>query len=183
MNITDVGGVFDGSEAEVIGFAESCALFEAASCKPHCEGVDVMIAAGGFANFAHRRPSEFTAPDDNCVFEQSSLLQVANQCGAGLIDIPGFFGEMFFEVFGGTAMVIPVGVVELDESDTSFDESACEEAVSSEAGFLGVSNSVHFEGCRSFAGRVHKFGGAGLHPPGHFAGADACGDFGISGRF
>ena len=181
MNVTDVDGVFDGAEAKVVGFAESCAFSEATASKPHGEGIDMMIAAGGFTNFAHGCPSEFTAPNDDCVFQQSSLLQVANECRAGLVDIPGFFGEMFFEVFGRAAVVIPVGVVKLYEPDTSFDESACEKAVSGETGFPGVSNSVHIEGHLSFTGRVHKFGGAGLHSEGHFGGVDACGDFRIPG--
>ena len=52
---------------------------KSAAGEPHGEGVDMMIATGRFADFAHRRAAELAAPNDDRVVEQASLLQIAHQ--------------------------------------------------------------------------------------------------------
>ena len=99
----------------------------------------------------------------------------------GLVGVGAFGGGVFREVVGGAAVVGPVGVVELDEADTAFDESAGEEAIAGEAGFFGVFDTVEVEGGLGFVTGVHQFGGTGLHAVGHFIGVDAGSDFVVAG--
>ena len=181
VDVVNVDGVFDGAEAEFVGLTVDGAAFEAAAGEPHGEGVDVVVAAGGFADFAHGGAAEFAAPDDDGVIEEAALFEVFDEGGGGLVDVEAFGGEVFLEVFGGAAVVVPVGVVELDEADTAFDESAGEEAVAGEAGFFGVFDAVEVEGGLGFVTGVHQFGGTGLHAVGHFIGVDAGGDFVVAG--
>src|SRR5439155_6954311 len=68
LEVVDVVLFLDGGEAEVVGLANN-ALSDAAAGDPHGEGVDVMVAADGDADLAHRRAAEFAAPDDERVFQ------------------------------------------------------------------------------------------------------------------
>ena len=181
MDIADVGGVGDWGEAEFVGFAEDRAWAEASACEPHGEGVDVVVAACGFADFAHGGASEFTAPDDDGIVEEAALGEVGDEGGAGLVDVGAFGREVVLEVFGGAAVVVPVGVVELDEADPAFDEAASEEAIAGEGTLLLFADAVEVEGGLGFGGEVHEFRGARLHAVGHFEGFDAGGDFVVAG--
>ena len=56
------------------------------------ESLRMMIAAQSAARirigFDHRRAAEFAAPDDQRIIEQTALLQIFDQRGAGLIGLP-----------------------------------------------------------------------------------------------
>src|SRR5262245_32664989 len=67
VDVVDVAGIFDGREAEFVGFTEDDARARAAAGEPHGAALDVMIATGGGAVLAHRRATELAAPDDEGV--------------------------------------------------------------------------------------------------------------------
>ena len=70
VQIVDVRAILDGVEAEFVRRADGLSAFYAAAGEPHRERVNVMVAPGEFAVFAHRRTSEFAAPHDERVLEQ-----------------------------------------------------------------------------------------------------------------
>src|SRR5436309_2307868 len=117
--------VDNGIETEFVGFAHGAAGFDAAASEPHGEGIDVVVAASGVAILAHRSAAKFAAPDDQGVLEQAARLQVFDQRSLGLVDLPADFLEIALEVFAGSAVAVPIGVIELDEADAAFDEPSC----------------------------------------------------------
>ena len=181
VEVVDVDTVFGDIEPEVVGFAVADAGFDAAAGHPHGEGVFVVVAAD--ADFFAAAvlalfdggAAEFGAPDDEGFIEEAAEFEVADEGGHALVDVFGFGGEAFVEA----AVVVPVGVVELDHADAALDEAAGEEAVVGEGGFAG-GGAVHVEGGLGFFGDVHQIGDAGLHAVGHFVLADAGGDFGVA---
>lgn len=183
LDVVDVDGIFDGVEAEFIGLSVGDAGFDPAAGEPHGEGLGVVVAALGAAErgagFDHGGASEFAAPDDECVFEEAALFEVGDEGGAGLIGLAALVDEAFFDL----GVVVPSGVVDLDEADAALGEAAGEEGVVGE-GVFGVAGfgAVEVEGGLAFLGEVHEFGGSGLHAVGHFVGVDACFDFGVEGR-
>src|SRR4029078_12790221 len=81
-----------------------------------------MVAANCGADLAHRRAAEFTAPDNEGVFEQAAAFEVQNESGRGLIDIEANLFKIVVEILAGTAVAIPVRVIKLNEADTALDE-------------------------------------------------------------
>ena len=176
MDVVDVDGVLDGSEAEFVGHTMRDAAFETAAGEPHGEGVDVVIASGGLAHLAHRRAAEFTAPDDDGVIEQATLFEVFHECGARLIDVFAFKRHVLLQILGRAAVVIPIRVVELHKAHTTLDEATCEQAVPRKAGLLRIFDAVKVERGLRFAAGVHQVRRAGLHAEGHFISVDASAD-------
>ena len=72
VQVVNVRAVFHGIEPEFVGLADNRPGSHAAAGEPHGESVYVMIAAGRFAVFAHRRASEFAAPDHERIVQQSA---------------------------------------------------------------------------------------------------------------
>ena len=179
LDVVDVDGVFGDLHAEFVGGAVGDAGFDAAAGHPHGEGLGVVIASAAAsecgAGFNHGGASEFAAPDDKGVFEQSAFFKVFDKGGGGLIGLFAFGFESAFDV----AVVIPGAVVTVDEADAAFDETSCEQAVVGVGAFAGF-GAVFFEGGFGFLGDVDGFGGGGLHSVGEFVGVDAGKDFGIA---
>src|SRR5207249_5192398 len=63
VDVVDVAAIRDRIEPEFVRLAQTAAGLHAPAGKPHGERVDVMVAAGGVAVFAHRRAAKFAAPD------------------------------------------------------------------------------------------------------------------------
>ena len=74
MQIVNVDGIFDGIEAEVIGFAIDHTSSKTAACHPNAEGSIVMVSAV-VATLDHRCATELAPPDDQGVFEQPEPLE------------------------------------------------------------------------------------------------------------
>ena len=123
VDIVDVGPVRDGVETEFVGLADDLSTADSTTSKPHGEGINVMVATGPLAGFAHGRATEFAAPDDDGGVEESVGLEVAHERGAALVGLVTTLGKIVFEGFAGTAVGIPVGVVKLDEAYAPFDEA------------------------------------------------------------
>ncbi len=129
LEVVDVDAVLDGGEAELVGLAEGEAGFHAAAGEPHGISIDVVVATDHLADLAHRCAAELAAPDHEGGVEEAARLQVADQGGAGAVDLASDRVEIAGEILAGAAVVVPVGVVELDEAGTALDESAGEQAV------------------------------------------------------
>ena len=83
-------------------------------------------------------------------------------------------GQSFFD----SAVVVPPTVVELYESDTSFSQSAGQQAVSPE-GAVSSLGTIEIKDVFGFPGDVHQLGDAHLHAEGKFVLADTCINFRI----
>jgi len=73
VQVVDMDPVFDDVETKFIALPESHARFDAPARQPHGEGIGVMVASVG-TTLHHRRPAEFSAPDDERVIEHAALL-------------------------------------------------------------------------------------------------------------
>jgi len=71
-------------------------------------------------------------------------LRSVTRAALSLVDLATAGDEIDFEVFAGSAVAVPVGVVELHETETALDEAAGEEAVARE-GRLDLLDAVEFE--------------------------------------
>ena len=120
--------------------------------------------------------AEFTAPNDERFVEEAALFEVFDEGGAGLIDIHRQAREVFVE----RAMVVPVAMVELDETHTAFGEAAGDETVAGEGAGLVHSGAVALESGGGFAGEVHEFRHTALHAVGHLELADPRLDLGVA---
>ena len=102
VEVVDVDFVFDGVEAEFVGFSVGEAAFDAASGEDHGEGVGVVVSAV-VAELVHGGAAEFAAPDDEGFVEHAALFEVGDEGGAGLVDVEAIFGESF----GEGAVLVP----------------------------------------------------------------------------
>ena len=131
VQVMHVDGAVGDFVAEIVARAVNFSGFEASSGSPHRKCVDVVVASSGpaVADFAHGSAAEFSTPDDDGVFEESALFQVENKGGGGLVDLFADLWEMFVEVLGGAAVMVPVRVIELYKADPALDEATGEETV------------------------------------------------------
>ena len=181
LEIVDVDGVGEDIDAEVIGFAVGDAWFDAPAGHPRGVSVGVMVPAPAFAvvEFAldERGATEFAAPDDESILEETEALEILDEGGAGLIGIAALGVE-----FGGQGiMLIPASVHELNAAGTAFDQAPRHQAVMRESAWFIDLGPVAFENLLWFLRKVGEFGDAGLHPERHFVLGDAGGDFGVAG--
>jgi hypothetical protein len=102
VEVVDVDFVFDGVEAEFVGFPVVDAAFDAAASHPHREGVGVVVASV-VAALDHWSATEFAAENDESVFQHPALLQVFDECAAGLVNVLAIFLETADEA----AVLIP----------------------------------------------------------------------------
>src|SRR5262245_49281568 len=180
LQIVDVDAVLGGTEAEFVGGAESDAGLDAAAGQPHGKGLDVVIPADGFAALAHGRAAELAAPDDERVVEEAALLQIAHERGTGLIHFARYLLESAAEIGAAAAVMIPVGVVKLDEPDAALDEPSREQTIVRESHTARL-GAVHLERLPRLTGEIDQLRRACLHAIRHFVRRDARGDLRIAG--
>ena len=80
LEIVHMNGGFGDGVAEVVGFPDVPALFNAAAGEPHGVGAGMVIASeefGAVALFVHGGTAEFTSPDDEGFVEKAALLEIA----------------------------------------------------------------------------------------------------------
>src|SRR5262245_6271064 len=85
-----------------------------------------MVVAA--VRLCHGRASEFAAPDHKSLVEQASLLQILYERGRGLVH----FLRLHHDVPFDSAMVVPVAVIELNETHSAFSQPASEQAIGAE---------------------------------------------------
>ena len=177
VHVVHVDFVGDGVVAEVVGLAEGEAGFDAGAGEPLAEAAGVVVAAGAVA-LGVGGAAEFAAPPDEGVFEEAALFEVLQQAGDGFVD-----GEGVVFVLGHVGVLVPsgvvgvVGVVDLDEADAGFGESAGHEALAAEVVGECFVDAVEFFGGGGFGVDVEGVGGVGLEAPGEFVGLDDGFDF------
>ena len=64
VQVVHVAVEVDRAEAKLIGGADNVPGLDPPPGHPHGEGINMMIAPGGFTIFSPRGAAEFTAPDD-----------------------------------------------------------------------------------------------------------------------
>jgi hypothetical protein len=85
-------------------------------------------------SFVHRRPAKLTAPNDQRLVKESTLLEVLNQgrCRAVYLATTVNLPEsdvVFFDV----TVAIPAPVVKLDKAHAALDQAPCQKTVVGEA--------------------------------------------------
>lgn len=157
VKIADMDGVLGDVVAEVIGIAVDQTAFDTATGHPHCEGTWMVVATVvrfGERSLGVNRAAEFTAPDDEGVFEHAPLFKILNEGPAGLVDI----FALRLDVRRKVAVLVPSAMEDLHELDASFHHAAGEEAGAGErAGGLGLW-AIHFADFFRLAGEVAQFG-------------------------
>src|SRR5437867_1917539 len=123
MQVVHMHAIFDRVKTKFVGLADDRARFYSATRQPHRECVNVVIAPGGVAVLAHRCAAKFTAPNHQRVLQEPTGFEVLYERSLGLVDIAADFFEIALQIFAGTAVTVPVGVVKLDESHTAFNEA------------------------------------------------------------
>ncbi len=111
-----------------------------------------MVPAVGV--LAVRRAAELSAPDDQGLAQEAPGAQVPEQAGDGPID-----GAGIAEVAGlEAAVLVPVAVRQLDETNASLDEAPRQEALAAEVGGCRIVEAVQAPCRRRFARKVHDPG-------------------------
>ena len=177
----------------LVGLADDLAALDAAAGHPEAEGERMMVAAGDVAKPARFSPSGVRPnsddPDHQRRVEQAALLQVLEQRRHRLIGHAAVERQLLVEV----AVMVPRGVIQVDEAHAALDQPAGQQAVGGEAVVLtpaaaaagprlairpvdAVRSSVSFvsplRSISSGAGR--------LHAEGQFVRRDAAVDFRIA---
>src|SRR5262249_9347368 len=111
VKIVDTGPVLDCLESKIVGCAIGDTAADSTAGHPHGEAVWIVIAAR--AGFGHRSAAELSAPDYQCLIEQSAPLEIANQRRSGLVHIGAALAQLLVDI----GMVVPdlsVAVKDLD---------------------------------------------------------------------
>src|SRR5262245_24425878 len=87
VKVVYMRAIFGGAEAQFVRFAKRVAGFYSTAREPHAEGVDVVIPPGLHAVFTHGGAAKLTSPDDQSVLQEPAGFEVADEPGAGLVDL------------------------------------------------------------------------------------------------
>ena len=126
-----------------------------------------MVVTAGVrvhATRGRRGTAEFSAPDDEGLIEQATLLEVSDERSGGGIDGGTRAGRRGEDV----RVVIPTACIDLHEADTALDEATGTEELSTE-----VALTVHVAGLLGLLGDVEGVGRGSLHAEGEFEGFNA----------
>ena len=183
VKVMNVHRIFHDAETKFICGSILDAFLQSAPGHPDGKAFLVVVASGsclgarsGVVFLDHGGASEFSAPNDKGVLEESALLQVGDKAGAGLVHALGLSGEGGIDVL----VVIPAFVENLDEAHAPLDQPASEKAVLGEGSSHTVfGESVEFQNVLGFALHFRKFRNGCLHAVGQFVLRDAGLDFGI----
>ena len=85
VQVVDMNFVLHGAKSEVIGCPVSCSTSHTSTCHPDGEAPRVMVSTVGV--FGSWRTTEFSAPEDECIVEHSTLFKIFQQGSDGLVDV------------------------------------------------------------------------------------------------
>src|SRR5262245_5279536 len=139
---------------------------DAPAREPHGERARVVVATHvgwALAPLVHGGAAKLTSPDHQGLFEQPTLLEIADEGGRRLIRLATQPREPGGDVVIAATVVVPAPVVELDETDAPFHEPPGEEAVVGEGG-LARARPVHRVDRPWLARDVDELRHARLHP-------------------
>ena len=166
MEVVNADRVLDRCVAEIVRGAVGEALLDSAAGEHERKALDVMVAAA--APLRHRRPPEFAAPDDQRVVQHAALLEVRDQRRGGLVH---FFG-LEHQVVPDITVMIPVAMVQLNESHAPLRQPPREEAIRRKRSIAGL-RTVHLQDVLRFVAHVEQSRNARLHPERHLVLRDA----------
>ena len=129
LDVVHMNWIFDRSEPKFIRFSDRLTTADPTARHPHGKGLRVMVTAElsseGCTGFDHGGSPEFSAPNNQRVFQHASLLQILDQSCACLVCLFALLFDSIFDI----AVMIPAGVVKLYESYTSFSKSSGQQAI------------------------------------------------------
>src|SRR3989454_12268689 len=107
MQIADLDRVLDDLISHIVRLAMRDSWLNPGACQPEGKSSGVVIAADKLhllaaAVFAHRGAAKFTAPDDERIFQQASLLEIIQQRRDRLIHFTAAFDETEIQGFAGS---------------------------------------------------------------------------------
>src|SRR5262245_55903863 len=123
------------------------------------------------ANFHHGGPAELAAPDKQRLVQQASLFQVLDESRRRLVDLAAPLRQLLVQL----GVVVPTGVHHQNESNTSLDHAASQQAVRSvllEILLLAV-YSIHLKDALRFVFETQQIRTLGLPSEGKLVRGDA----------
>ena len=86
----------------------------------------IVVSTGLLSSLGHRQPSEFSTPDHQRLLEKAALLKICQEPGNRSVGLSGKLGMVPLDI--GVSIPAPLVFVtpgvQLDEADSSFDQSA-----------------------------------------------------------
>ena len=167
VEIPNMHGVLDDVVGELVGGSIHRTALRSTTGHPHGETSRMVIPTVVLLRntaLAVNGATKFTAPNDQRVVEQATLLEVGDQPVARLIDVLALGRH----ATGGVGMVIPVVEIHLHEAHAPFDEPARQECGVGEGTGLASLIAVELISGVRLLGHRGQFGHAGLHAEGHF---------------
>src|SRR5689334_1196219 len=138
VQIVNMHGVLRHVVAKVVRNAVADARFHSAAGHPDGKAAAVVVATIVFLfnlPLAINRTTELAAPDDQCVIEQTALLEILDQGRTGLVGVRA----LFLDAFGQIVVLVPAAVIKLNKPRAAFRYAAGEQTIVSErAGLLHV---------------------------------------------
>jgi len=180
VEVVDVDRVFHDVVTVIVGFPVHVTGFDSGTGDPIGEATSVVVATVvglGQLALAIDGAAELSAPDHEGILEKSPLLEVSNECGAGLVDVAALTANLAGEI----AVLIPAAVHELHEADAAFDHAPGEQTISCETAVGGILlQPIHLLDMGRFGGEVGEFRNGHLHLVRHFVLGDAGLDFRVA---
>jgi len=104
-------------------------------------------------SLAINRASEFSAPDDQCVVQQTALLQIGDQCRLRLINIHALFRNVRRQ----TAMIVPATMIQLHKTDSLFQQATGQQTICRKAARPACIVTIHAKCCIGFLSQIREF--------------------------
>ncbi len=189
VNVVNLGGMIavERFVAPFVGGAVTHARLHPSAAKPVGEYVRVVIAT--FATLGRWHPTEFGGPQDNSIFQHSTLFEVLNQCRAAASHAFGQGAVIALYVFVRVPIAsresIVVAAPDLHEADASFQQATCDQAFLRKVDrfFVGVDlfgkrrgdvvEPVEFHDVLGLLADVDRLGSGQLHAGGEFVAANS----------
>ena len=126
----------------------------------------VVLGPVSLPVLAHGRSPKLPAPYDEGFLQQTSLVQILDQCRCRAIDSLGTFWQVIADVRPPSCpVVVPSPVVQLDEPNPVLDQTAGQQAVVGKRRLAGLCAVHRVDGVR-LSGDVHDLGDGDLHAEG-----------------
>ena len=93
--------------------------------------IAAQTAAEGCTRLDHWSAAELSTPDDQSVIEKAALLEIRQQGGAGLIRFLTLVANAILDL----AVMVPTGVIDLNEPHSTFGQPPRKETVVREGPF------------------------------------------------
>src|SRR5215469_9862685 len=122
VQVANLDRIFDDFVSHIVGLPMTDAGFYSATCQPDRESARIVIATHilhllSATVFSHRSAAEFSAPNYQRVFQQTTRFKVREQRRSGLIDFAATVVESKVQGFFGVGpMRVPSPVIKLNES-------------------------------------------------------------------